>query len=205
MTDEEIIAALQSKNPSQIKQAFEELYKPLYKNMVRGFLYKNSSKSEEDVNEMHQQAIIALYDNVIRGKYQQKAKLTTYIYRVVRNLWTTELERRGKFNGSITDTEEFATYETSTFEQELEKQQRLDNFMAEFAKEHPECVELFKATFYFQKGDGQIAAELQASQNENISTTTVRTRRFRCLKKARELLQAKGWGLETFTFTTYGA
>lgn len=207
MTDEEIISALKSSNESKRNQAVRALLGPTYRNMIRSFLLKNNG-SEADVADMHQSAIIELFEKIQRGKYEQRpAALKTYLYAIVRNKWLKTLERQKRYV-SIQDTEEMnlSDFEVGTSpEAEQQIVQMLDGIMHEFAvqireraKSAPDCITLLKLKFYDNAEDSEIAIRYGMG-----SSTTVRTRRFKCLEKLRAMLTARGLNFESFITAAY--
>lgn len=204
MTDDEIIAALQSNNETACNNAMRQLLGLPYRNMIRSFLLKNSG-DESHVDELHQTALLELFDQVQRGKYKKKnnASLKTYIYSIVRNHWLKDLQRRGKRHVTIEDTEELPADNSSpaiSWEGMQQATEMLDNLMAEFAQKAADCVKLLKDTFYYNLGDGEIAPRYNIA-----SVTTVRTRRLRCLVKLRTMCEKRGLSFSSFVTTAYEA
>jgi RNA polymerase sigma factor (sigma-70 family) len=202
MTDDEIIAALQGNDNAARNTAMRQLLGLPYRNMIRSFLLKNSG-DESHIDEMHQIALLELFDQVQRGKYQKKnnASLKTYIYSIVRNHWLKELQRHGKRRVTIEDTEELPadlSSHTISWEGMQQASEMLDKILLEFAKTASDCVKLLKDTFYYNIGDGEIAARYNI-----ISLTTVRTKRLRCLGKLRTVCEERGLKFASFVTTTY--
>lgn len=201
MTDDEIIAALQGHNDAIRNMAMRQLLGLPYRNMIRGFLLKNNG-DESYVDEMHQTALLELFDQIQRGKYKKKgASLKTYIYIIVRNHWLKDLQRRGKRHLTIEDTEELPADNSSpaiSWEGMQQATEMLDNLLAEFAQKAADCVKLLKDTFYYNIGDAEIAPRYNIA-----SVTTVRTRRMRCLVKLRMMCNERGLSFSSFVTTTY--
>lgn len=204
MTDDEIIAALQSNNQTACNNAMRQLLGLPYRNMIRSFLLKNSG-DESHVDELHQIALLELFDQVQRGKYQKKnnASIKTYIYSIVRNHWLKELQRRGKRHLTIEDTEELPTdifADTVSWQGMQQATEMLDKLLMEFSQIAADCVKLLKDTFYYNLGDGEIAPRYNIA-----SVTTVRTRRLRCLVKLRTICKKRGLSFSSFVTTAYEA
>ena len=80
----------------RIRQGDESALVHLFHNnilMVRKFVLENSGRSE-DADDMLQDALIVLWENVVRGQFDLTSKISTYVYSVVRNKWLRELSKR---------------------------------------------------------------------------------------------------------------
>ncbi|MFA6542504.1 MAG: sigma-70 family RNA polymerase sigma factor, partial [Bacteroidota bacterium] len=55
------------------------------KRMVVSYILKNNG-SEEDADDMLQEAVIVLWENVRSGRFEYTSKLSTYIFAVVQNM-----------------------------------------------------------------------------------------------------------------------
>ncbi|WP_250630507.1 RNA polymerase sigma factor [Rhodoflexus caldus] len=176
-----------------------------YRNMIRSFLLKNSG-DESHVDELHQTALLELFDQVQRGRYQKKnnASLKTYIYSIVRNHWLKDLQRRGKRYITIEDTEQLPIIDiladTVSWQGMQQATEMLDKLLAEFSQIAADCAKLLKDTFYYNLGDGEIAPRYNIA-----SVTTVRTRRLRCLAKLRTMCEKRGLSFSSFVTTAYEA
>ncbi len=67
--------------------------------MVRKYVLENSG-TEDDAQDMLQEALVVLWENVMRGEFDLTAKISTYLYSVVRNKWLRDINKRriGKTN-----------------------------------------------------------------------------------------------------------
>ncbi|WP_448520535.1 RNA polymerase sigma factor [Rhodoflexus sp.] len=197
MTDDEIITALQKGgNDHTVAKAYSILMGKEYRNMIRKFLLQNNG-SEADVDVIHCDTITDLYDNIQRGRYKKTASVKTYIYTIARNKWHKELKQRGK-TVLIVDTEVPDEEPDRPADAEIQMQLMVQRLMAEFSQAHKDCAVLLQNIFFDRIGDSEIAAR------ENIECTTVRTRRLRCLNKARRMAVDMGLQFDSFITTTYG-
>ena len=79
-----------------IRKGDEEALVILYKQnrtMVASYVTRNSG-TKDDAEDMLQESLIALWEKVKAGKFEYSAKLSTFIYATVRNLWSRKLARR---------------------------------------------------------------------------------------------------------------
>lgn len=73
-------------------KAFDELYDAYYPNISR-FIKANSGQ-EEDAEDVFQEVLIILCRKVQTKDFSLSSKLSTYIYAIVRNLWTDNLRKK---------------------------------------------------------------------------------------------------------------
>ncbi len=59
---------------------------------VFSYILRNSG-SEEDADDMLQEAVIVVWERVRSGTFEPQAKLGTFLYATVRNLWLRRLQR----------------------------------------------------------------------------------------------------------------
>jgi RNA polymerase sigma factor (sigma-70 family) len=90
--------------------------------MVRYFIIKNQG-SEEDAEDMFQEAIVAVCQRVKRKKMSLDCSFKTYFYSVVRHMWLQYLERN-KVQYELSDMDEFLM---------LEEQEIYDDFQSKKA------------------------------------------------------------------------
>lgn len=155
------------------------------------YIQKDNQVSNEEAIELFQNSVIILYDNVIQGKVDTIDNLKSYLFTIGRNK-AYELFRRRKKNTSYEDIS-FAHYiavensnEKETFENQIMIMQQVLRKMG-----HP-CKTLLEL-FYFKKLANKEIAVLMDYQNEN----TVKTKKYKCVQRARNLfveLQAQLYG-----------
>src|ERR1700742_3401771 len=82
--------------------AFRKVY-VLHFNMVNYLIVKNNGR-EEDAHDIFQEAMVALFEQLSSGKFEQRSSLKTWIYAVCRNKWLKQLEKQ-KRNVRLVDFE----------------------------------------------------------------------------------------------------
>ena len=71
---------------------YEELYKTTFQK-VR-FMTHKLGGSFEEARDVFQDALVIFYEQVRRETFSLKAKISTYLYAVARNLWLNTLKKR---------------------------------------------------------------------------------------------------------------
>lgn len=90
-TDEQLLQGFKENDPRAWRVMVNN--KDLRK-MIFSLVIKNSG-NEEDAIDVLQDALIVLYEKVQLGTFELTVKLTTYIYRVSRNIWYNKLRGIG--------------------------------------------------------------------------------------------------------------
>lgn len=72
--------------------AYNEVYKKYYK-MCYSLITKNNGKGE-DAEDIFQEAMIVLVNNLRKPEFVLKAKLSTYLYSVIRQMWLYKIRSK---------------------------------------------------------------------------------------------------------------
>lgn len=108
-----------------IRRRDKDVLKYVYKQyfpMVRYFIMRNHG-SEEDAQDVFQEAVVALYQKVRRRNLVLECSFKTYFYSIVRHMWLQQLERK-KVRFEYSELEEFIV---------LEEHEIYDDFQAKKA------------------------------------------------------------------------
>src|SRR5689334_3838914 len=92
LSDEEIVSQVRKGN----EKVLVKIYEMNYVN-VRSYILKNSGK-EDDIDDVLQEAVIAVWQNINKPDFILSAKLTTYVYSIARNIWLKQLQKRSRFD-----------------------------------------------------------------------------------------------------------
>jgi RNA polymerase sigma factor (sigma-70 family) len=79
----------------QIRKGKEEALVRLYEmneRQVTSFVTRNNG-SEDDAEEMLQEALVILWERIRSGRYEHTAKISTFVFATVRNLWLRKIAR----------------------------------------------------------------------------------------------------------------
>jgi RNA polymerase sigma factor (sigma-70 family) len=77
--------------------------------MVRFFIIRNHG-TEEDAEDLFQEAIVAVYERVSKKKLSLDCSFKTYMYSVIRHMWLQYLERK-RVHYEFTEMDEFIALE----------------------------------------------------------------------------------------------
>jgi len=179
MEDKQLIAQLKKRDRNALKDVYRE-----YKTEFFRFASRYT-KSDDMLEDIFQDAIIAVYENALAGKLDNlKSSLKTYLFST------------GKFMlfKKFRDTKEIATEETYIFDQREtavmedvykdegpnDHQKRL---VANFKKLGDKCREILEL-FYLQGLKLEEIMTVQGYENKNV----VKSQKSRCLKSLKELV-----------------
>lgn len=180
MNDQQLITQLKKRDRNALKDVYRE-----YKTEFFRFASRYT-KTNDTLEDIFQDAIIALYENALAGKLDNlNSSLKTYLFSI------------GKFMlfKKFRDAKEIATEETYIFDQK-EKAVMNDVYEDEGPSEyHKKMVEGFKKLgdkcreilelFYLQGLKLEEIVSLQGYDNKNV----VKSQKSRCLKSLKELIQ----------------
>lgn len=74
------------------REVLIELYKA-HEGMIANHVYQHSG-NEDDVKDLMQDTLVAIWQNVRKPQFELSAKLTTYLFAIAKNLWLKQLDKR---------------------------------------------------------------------------------------------------------------
>ena len=82
----------------RIRNGDEEVLVVLYQSNRKPILnlVSTNSGTRDDAEDMLQESLVVLWERVRAGRFEQNAKLSTFIYATARNLWFGRLRRKGR-------------------------------------------------------------------------------------------------------------
>ena len=169
MKDEIIIEHIRS---GQEQKGFKALYFQFPR--VRSMVKKNSGSSD-DAQDIFQEGLIILHGKLKDPDFVLSAQLGTYLYSICKNLWRTELRKRGM---QTTLSVEPAV---DDLDHNIEDESRFRSAEKALRSLGDKCIDILKR-FYLNKEDLQsIASALHFK-----STGAAKTRKYKCLEEARK-------------------
>lgn len=175
-TEREIVAAYQ--NGQQIEAVTEYLYSTYYRTIRE--LVRRFGGNEQDAEDLFQETMLTFIEIVRDGRYEvrQEATLKTYLYAIAYNIWR---KRWNRSNRQQDWEKEFSERYSDLLESVDHYNDKLT--VTQLMKQLKEPCRTILYRFYIEGFSlEEIAEELKMNE------PTVRQRKFRCLKKLRELL-----------------
>jgi RNA polymerase sigma factor (sigma-70 family) len=175
LNDKQLVNAIKNGD----KDAMVQLYKDNYVS-VRNYILKNNG-NHDDAEDVLQDAIIVVWEKIQNDSLELKAKLSTFIFAVVKNQWLKRLNKLGRQVGmdgvnteKMTDQKE----EISSMDKQL-----VVDMMQELGDK---CKELL-TLYYFDGLDMNSIAERMEYNNSD----TVKAKKHQCFKQLKTQFLSK--------------
>jgi RNA polymerase sigma factor (sigma-70 family) len=173
--ERQIVNRIKANDRSVLGELFTQ-----YQRRVCAYVTRHTG-SDDDAEDMLQEAIIVLWQNVCSGKFEQKARIGTYLLAVVKNKWRSELRKRKHLsrNGLSEDQPD----ENPDALNELEATER-NTFLHEALKQlGTPCRELL-LLFYFEERTMSDIARILGFANPDVA----KAKKYQCKKALEQLL-----------------
>lgn len=178
MTDQEYIDAIAVGDQHALMELYER-----YRDEVIRFCRKRSGLTNDDIFDIYQETIIALYKNIITGKLQSLtngAKLRTYIFSIGYHKMVDVVRKKSKTISFDTDKphDDFDySYEQVETEQDLVIRQAVNSL------QEP-CKSILTLYYWDRQSHSDIAIALNYS-----SPDSAKTQKNKCMKKLKSYIR----------------
>lgn len=177
MTDQAIIAAL--KSPPSANDALRQLYDQHFP-VVRGHILGNSGSADE-AQDIFQEGVIALFNNVVDGKFKGESAVGTYLFSICKNMWLRHLQRKSRMSSgevpeSVEDKNPFSTLKHS------EHRELVAQLVASLGEQ---CQEILRLYYFERRSMGEVADMTGFKDEQNA-----RNKKYKCMKALKELIFA---------------
>jgi len=166
-TVEAILKGLKS-NDNEVLNFIYRKYFP----EIRFFVIKNSG-SDEDAQDVFQEAIIIIYKKLRDGVLDLTCSFKTYLYSVCRIVWLKQLEKRKIKKDGFSDNQVFVDLQEGVDEM-AEEQERYKLYQKHFQTLHVDCQTILK--LFLEKVP---LKEIASRMNIN-SEKYLKKRKFQC-------------------------
>lgn len=160
-----------------IRQGDEEALKYLYRqnySMVRKYVIENSG-TLQDVDDMLQDAVIAVWKNVSKRDFKLTSQLSTYFLAIVKNLWLKKLRKNKR---EVDLEEDGMNLAAGSILPHFSRKMDLKLVRSLLEEVSDTCKELL-GLFYFEQMDNKSIAERMSFSNSDV----VKAKKYQCLKK----------------------
>lgn len=165
----------------RLRKGDEEVLVEFYEEnraVITAHVLRNSG-SQEDADDMLQEAVVILWERVRSGRYEHTAKTSTFLYAVVRNLWSRRLARKRRELTGDTDPDDLADPGGSPLESLMETEQAGEVQQALSRIGEP-CRTLLLLFYWEERSMEEIATRLGFANAD-----TAKAKKYQC-KKALE-------------------
>jgi RNA polymerase sigma factor (sigma-70 family) len=143
--------------------------------------------TENDVEDVLQEALVVLWERIHHGSFEYQAKLSTFIYATAKNIWFRYLSRHRRELSLSDETFEVADKESTPLE-ELEENERVQAIQQAMEQIGNPCHDLLLLYYWEELSMEEIALRLDFANAD-----TVKSKKYQC-KKALERLVKKVLG-----------
>lgn len=168
-TDFKIIASIRAGSNDRVLAYLYD--KPLKK--IRHYILSNNG-SREDANDIFQDAVLILFNQIKKNKYDENKEVDGFLYSVARNLWIDKVRREKRIVHkdfvSETDQSDFKDHLTDLIDKE--KSAALHNT---FEKLDEKCKKIL-LLFIYEKLSMKEISEKMGYSNENVA----KSNHYRC-------------------------
>ena len=161
--------------------ALTSLYNSNYK-MVLRYITANSG-TQQDAKEQLQDALVVLWEKIRFDKFEVNAKLSTYLYAVVKNKWHKELARKKRYVDLDTTSE---TVDSDPLVSHTMEEVDMANLVKRCMEDlTPICRNILKLYYYENKTMKEIST-IVGLANEK----TAKAKKYQCKKELEFLLRS---------------
>ncbi|MCO6493656.1 MAG: sigma-70 family RNA polymerase sigma factor [Phaeodactylibacter sp.] len=181
-SDKQILQLLQDGDPGAEDEAFRCIYREVFPH-VRRFILKNGGQ-EEDARDVFQDVLIGFIRNRRSGKYEPTGPLRNYLTIMARNQWYNRKRGPGTEGLNMDIPGNPGLSETEKREEEAETLARNRLLQECFEKLPPNCREMIRQFYYFDKSLAEIADMLGYKSRKSVGQVL-----FRCRKKWKDCIE----------------
>ena len=171
-----------------MKKGDEEALVMLYeanRRMVLSYVLRNSG-TQDDADDLLQEAVVVIWERVRAETFENSARLSTFIYATVQNMWRRRLARSKRETltefTSMNDPEDPISFFDELAESELAKQ-----IATALTKLGEPCKTLLMLFYWEECSMEEIAKRLKFANAD-----TVKSKKYQCKKAMEEILVGMG-------------
>jgi len=175
-TDAQLITAIQEGDDSALGVLYNKNLRMIIKYMV------TNSGTEEEAREYLQDALVIFWEKVRNREFELKAKISTFLFAVVKRRWLRELARRKKHTNLNAIETKFG--ENPSAEEEIQEKETAEIVRSCMSQLKPLCRKILTYYYYDQKSMTEIS-RLTGLANENVA----KTKKYQCKKELEALVK----------------
>ena len=169
----------------QIRKGKEEALVRLYQTnerQVMSFVTRNNG-TRDDAEDMLQEAVVILWERVRTGRYEHTAKISTFVFATVKNLWLRKIARSRREVASDMQNDPTPSNEKSVLDDMIENEEAAAVSTALNALGDP-CRQLLLLYYWEELSMDDIAVHMGFANAD-----TVKSKKYQCKKALEKLLR----------------
>ncbi|MFZ4621414.1 MAG: RNA polymerase sigma factor [Bacteroidota bacterium] len=152
---------------------------------ILSFVTRNSG-SEDDAEDVLQDSVIILWERVRSGRFEQNAKLSTFLFAVAKNVWSRKRMRKLREPASEFDNDQFDSYERSALDEMIDSE-RSEQIAGAMEQLGEPCRTLLTLYYWDEHSQEEIATEMGFA-----NAATVKSKKYTCKKMLEKILKESG-------------
>lgn len=169
----------------QIRQGKEEAMVRLYETnerQVTSFVTRNNG-SQDDAEDMLQEALVILWERVRTGRYEHTARISTFVFATVKNMWLRRIARSKREVASDMQNDPTPSNEKSVLDDMIETEEAAAVSIALNTLGDP-CRQLLLLYYWEELSMDDIAVQMGFANAD-----TVKSKKYQCKKALEKLLR----------------
>ena len=158
--------------------------------MILAYVTHNSGTAD-DADDLLQEAVIVLWERVRDGSFEYRSKLSTFLYGVVKNLWSRRLARKRRERPADPDPDAIAGEDPDALET-IVRSEEIEAVQNAMRKLSEQCRKLL-LLFYWEMKPMEEIATLMGFANAD----TAKSKKYQCKKSLESLLSGSGQSRRT--------
>jgi RNA polymerase sigma factor (sigma-70 family) len=175
--DAKLLDALRNGNEQALADLFRKNRRPIT-SLVLG-----NQGTEDDAEDILQEALVVLWENTRNGSFEYQAKLSTYIYATAKNIWFRRLARRRRELPATDDAFEMASKD-ATPQEKLEENERISAVQGAMEQIGNPCRDILLLYYWEEQSMEEIALKLGFANAD-----TVKSKKYQCKKVLERLVK----------------
>jgi RNA polymerase sigma factor (sigma-70 family) len=175
--DSKLLDALRKGDDHALAELFQKNRHPITSLILR------NQGTEDDVEDILQEALVVLWEKIRSGSFEYQAKLSTYIYATAKNIWFRRLARRRREFPATNDDFETATEDATPLE-ELEENERITAVQGAMEQIGNPCHDILLLYYWEERSMEEIALKLGFANAD-----TVKSKKYQCKKILERLVK----------------
>jgi RNA polymerase sigma factor (sigma-70 family) len=176
-SDSRILDQIHNGDEKALVQLYRENRKP-----VTAYVTRHSG-TPDDAEDMLQEALVVLWERVRSGRFAYTAKLSTFIYATVKNMWSRELARKRREQPANEEMESIVGNDNPSALDHLLESERAERIKEALIRLGDPCKKLLMLYYWEELSMEEIAEEMGFA-----NAATAKSKKYQCKEMLKKLL-----------------